>query len=424
MAAPITRFSWNVLKKSQLQYKQLLTLSYATQSGKYKHSSSQEKRFQILDNTVRNVLLCTVFFTGCGYILYKWQTDYPNRFSNWMRSIFTIHAKSLNFDGNNNRMKYNFIADVVETTAPSVVHIEIQNNKTYDFITGLPSRIASGSGFIVRSDGLILTNAHVVTNKPNTTVKVRLHDGTTYVGTVEDMDMHCDLASVRIKQTNLPVMKLGSSQDLRPGEFVVAIGSPLTLTNTITSGVISSVNRDSKELGLYHKQLGYIQTDATVTDGSSGGPLVNLNGEAIGVNVMKVTSGISFAIPIDYAKDFLKRAEARRSKSGTKNIVEEHKTKYIGVTLLTLTPDLIYALQKKSRGMPDINHGVLIYKVIAGSPAHLGGLQPGDVVTYVNDEPVMTSASIYKAIETTKILRMTVIRGFQVLYLKIEPEET
>ncbi|XP_029034662.1 serine protease HTRA2, mitochondrial [Osmia bicornis bicornis] len=425
MAVPLTRFSWSVLKKNQLQYKQLLALSYPAQfTYSYRHSFSQEKNFQTFDNTARNVLLCTVFFSGFGYILYKWKDNCQNRVSSWMNSMFTIHAKSVAWDGSNNRNKYNFIADVVEISAPSVVHIEIQNSKTFDIPTGKPFKISNGSGFIVKSDGLILTNAHVVTNKPNTTVKVRLHDGSNYVGVVEDIDMHCDLATVRINQTNLPAMKLGSSQSLRPGEFVVAIGSPLTLSNTITSGVISSVHRDSKELGLYNKHMGYVQTDAAITFGNSGGPLVNLDGEAIGVNAMKVTSGISFAIPIDYAKEFLKKADMRRSKSGIKTMAEEYKAKYIGVTLLTLTPDLFYELQKKLKGIPDnIRHGVLIYKVIVGSPAHLGGLQPGDIVTHVNEEPVMTSASIYKAIETSKVLRLIVIRGYQVLHLRIEPEE-
>ncbi|CAD1475564.1 unnamed protein product [Heterotrigona itama] len=390
MAAPLTRTSWSILKRNQFQYKQFLTVSCVDRFSQYKRSYTQDQKSRISDKTIRNTLFCTIFFSGVGYILYKWKDDYWNQRSNLINPMSTIHAKQISWDGNNNnnnnRDRYNFIADVVEKSAPAVVYIEIQNKK------GRPFNISNGSGFIVESDGLILTNAHVVSAKPNTTVK-----------------------------TNLPVMKLGSSSNLRPGEFVVAIGSPLALSNTITSGVISSVNRHSQELGLLNKQMAYIQTDAAITFGNSGGPLVNLDAEAIGINAMKVTSGISFAIPIDYAKDFLKKAEMRKkgrdSQFGT-------KTQYIGVTMLTLTPDLFFELQKKLKGVPyNIRRGVLIYKVNEGSPAHLGGLQAGDIVTHVNDEEVESSASIYKAIESSRILRMTVIRGLEVLHLRIEPEE-
>ncbi|XP_017878188.1 serine protease HTRA2, mitochondrial isoform X2 [Ceratina calcarata] len=427
MAVPLTRISWTVLKKNQFQYKQFLTTSSSNCFPRYKHTYSQEQKPRYLGKTVRNALLYTVFVSGFGYILYKWKDDYQNRFRNLKDSVFTIHAKAVSWDGgnNNNRNRYNFIADVVEVSAPAVVYIEIQNNRRLDFYTGKPFNISNGSGFIVEADGLILTNAHVVTTKPNTTVKVRLNDGSMYTGTVEDIDVHSDLATVRINKTNLPVMKLGSSSNLRPGEFVVAIGSPLALSNTITSGVISSVNRHSEELGLFNKQMAYIQTDAAITFGNSGGPLVNLNGEAIGINAMKVTSGISFAIPIDHAKEFLKKAELRRKGKGARSASETRKTQYIGVTMLSLTPDLFYELQKKLKGIPhNIRHGVVIYKVLVGSPAHIGGLQAGDIITHVNDEPVVSSATIYKAMETCKILRMTVIRGMEVLHLRIEPEET
>ncbi|KAK9302421.1 hypothetical protein QLX08_005570 [Tetragonisca angustula] len=419
MAAPLTRISWSILKRNQFQYKQFLTVSCVNRFSQYKRSYTQDQKSRISDKAIRNALFCTIFFSGVGYILYKWKDDYWNRRSNLINPMSTIHAKQIPWDGNdnnnNNRDRYNFIADVVEKSAPAVVYIEIQNKR------GRPFNISNGSGFIVESDGLILTNAHVVSAKPNTTVKVRLYDGSTYNGVVEDFDVHSDLATVRINKTNLPVMKLGSSSNLRPGEFVVAIGSPLALSNTITSGVISSVNRQSQELGLLNKQMAYIQTDAAITFGNSGGPLVNLDAEAIGINAMKVTSGISFAIPIDYAKDFLKKAEMRRkgrdSQFGT-------KTQYIGVTMLTLTPDLFFELQKKLKGVPyNIRRGVLIYKVNEGSPAHLGGLQAGDIVTHVNDEEVESSASIYKAVESSRILRMTVIRGLEVLHLRIEPEE-
>ncbi|XP_033324772.2 HTRA2-related serine protease [Megalopta genalis] len=416
MAAPWSRLSRIVFKKNQLQYKQVLIFPFADRFSRYKYFSTNRQNGPTSNDIVKHVLTYTALFSGLSYILYKWKNDF----------MPTVNAKSINLvDINHNRDKYNFIADVVEISAPSVVYIEIKDNKRFDYFTGKPISVSNGSGFIVQSNGLILTNAHVVVNKPNTVVKVRLHDGNIYTGIVEDVDMHSDLATVRISKTNLPVMKLGNSSTIRPGEFVVAIGSPLALSNTITSGVISSVNRPSEELGLYNKQMRYIQTDAAITFGNSGGPLVNLNGEAIGINAMRVTAGISFAIPIDYARDFLKEVEMRRKNRGAQNIVDTPKNRYLGVTMLSLTPNLLFDLQQRLEGIPhSIKHGVLICKVFVGSPAHVGGLQPGDIITHVNDEAVISTVNIYKSIEASKILKLTIVRQMQVLHLMIEPEDT
>ncbi|XP_047344436.1 serine protease HTRA2, mitochondrial isoform X2 [Vespa velutina] len=322
------------------------------------------------------------------------------------------------------REKYNFIADVVAVSAPSVVYIEIKDEKKLDMFTGRPITASNGCGFIVASDGLILTNAHVVIKKRGTSVKVRLHDGTVYTGVIEDVDMQSDLATVRIKKTNLPVMKLGNSADIRPGEFVIAIGSPLSLSNTITSGIVSSTNRPSEELGL-DKNLTYIQTDAAITFGNSGGPLVNLNGEAIGINAMKVTAGISFAIPIDYAKEFLRKAEIRRKNKGNiPDTMEAPKRRYMGITMLTITPDILFELQHKRGSTLDIiKHGVFVWRVIVGSPAYSGGLQAGDIITHVNEEPVLAAVNIYKALESCGPLKLTVVRQNDVLTIMIDPED-
>lgn len=128
---------------------------------------------------------------------------------------------------NSRRSQFNFIAEVVEIAAKSLVYIEIQDTRRMDYFTGKPATVSNGSGFIVESNGLILTNAHVVINKPRCNVSVKLSDGRTFIGVVEAVDPISDLATVRIQCKNLPAMKLGLSSNLRAGEFVVALGSPL-----------------------------------------------------------------------------------------------------------------------------------------------------------------------------------------------------
>ncbi|XP_063237540.1 serine protease HTRA2, mitochondrial isoform X3 [Bacillus rossius redtenbacheri] len=223
-------------------------------------------------------------------------------------------------------------------------------------------------------------------------------------------------------------MTLGSSQTSRPGEFVVALGSPLSLSNTITAGVISSVSRPSEELGLRGRDMEYIQTDAAITFGNSGGPLVNLDGEAIGINSMKVTAGISFAIPIDYAKDFLKRSGEKKKAGG--NIAgtldrPSGRRRYIGVTMMTLTPQIIEEMQSRSRILSvDVTHGVMMWRVVVGSPAHKAGILPGDIITHLNEKPVKDARDIYKALEEEGILVVSVVRQGHRFQATIVPEET
>jgi len=305
------------------------------------------------------------------------------------------------------RSQFNFIADLVEETAPGLVYIEIKDTGVRDYFTGQPVTSSNGSGFIVSRDGLILTNAHVVINKPRANIWVRLQDGRMFAGRVEDVDVKSDLATIRIPCKNLPEMKLGSSSDVRPGEWVVAMGSPLALSNTITTGIVSNIARPPDELGLHGRDVpDYIQTDAAITFGNSGGPLINLDGEAIGINSMKVTPGISFAIPIDYAKEFLeKSAEAQKKGGGVDNC-----RRYIGITMLTLNPQIIEELKTRIQVPQNISHGIIIYRVVLSSPADAAGLKPGDIVTHINGRPIHGSRDVYKLLEGKDDLNFTVIR--------------
>lgn len=340
-------------------------------------------------------------------------------------SIFpSVSASTHGKDLKGRRSMYNFIADVVDVSAPAVVYIEIKDTRHYDFFSGQPMTVSNGSGFIIEQDGLILTNAHVVISKPNALVTVKLLDGRTFPGLVEDVDPNSDLATVRIKCKDLPVMKLGKSADVRSGEWVVALGSPLSLNNTVTAGVVSSTQRPSQELGLRGKDINYIQTDAAITFGNSGGPLVNLDGEAIGINSMKVTPGISFAIPIDHAKEFLQKGADRRKAKGysTEKIPVR---RYMGITMLTLTPEILRELRQRSQNVPDnVRSGILVWKVIQGSPAHVGGLYPGDIIVAINGKEVKNSGDVYDLLSAKeRVLNITVYRGVERMTVKVIPED-
>ncbi|KAJ8281085.1 hypothetical protein GJAV_G00063330 [Gymnothorax javanicus] len=315
------------------------------------------------------------------------------------------------------RYTYNFIADVVEKSAPAVVYIEITGRHPF---SGREIAISNGSGFIINQDGLIVTNAHVVANKRG--VRVKLTNGETYNATVEDVDQVADIATIKINaQHPLPTLPLGHSAEVRQGEFVVAMGSPFSLRNTITSGIVSSVQRGSRELGLSNSNMDYIQTDAAIDFGNSGGPLINLDGEVIGINTMKVTAGISFAIPSDRVKHFLDRAaDKKKSWFGE----SETKRRYIGVMMLTLTPSIIAELKMRDASFPDVSHGILIHRVIIGSPAYRAGMKPGDIVVKINGTEVKTSEEIYNAVRTSDSINLVVRRGPDLLMLHVTPEFT
>ncbi|XP_062430797.1 serine protease HTRA2, mitochondrial [Rhea pennata] len=315
------------------------------------------------------------------------------------------------------RAAFNFIADVVEKTAPALVYVEIVGRHPF---SGRDVPISNGSGFLVSPDGLIVTNAHVVANRRR--VRVKLASGEQYDAVVQDVDQVADIATIKIKPKHpLPTLPLGRSSEVRQGEFVVAMGSPFALQNTITSGIVSSAQRGSRELGLTTSDMEYIQTDAAIDFGNSGGPLVNLDGEVIGVNTMKVTSGISFAIPSDRLRKFLQKEEQRKS-SWFGNA--ETKRRYIGVMMLTLTPSILAELKLRDPSFPDVSYGVLIHKVIIGSPAHQAGLKAGDVVLEINGQASRRAEDVYEAVRTQQNLALLVRRGYDTLLVSVVPEVT
>lgn len=312
------------------------------------------------------------------------------------------------------RHRYNFIADVVEKIAPAVVHIELYRKMVF---SKREVAVASGSGFVVSEDGLIVTNAHVVANKHR--VKVELKSGATYDAKIKDVDEKADIALIKIDTPKkLPVLLLGRSADLRPGEFVVAIGSPFSLQNTVTTGIVSTTQRGGKELGLRNSDMDYIQTDAIINYGNSGGPLVNLDGEVIGINTLKVTAGISFAIPSDKIRQFLAESHDRQAKGQA-----APKKKYIGVRMMSLTPTLAQELKERQKDFPDVTSGAYVLEVIDKTPAASAGLKESDVIISINGQHISSAGDVSSAIKTDDTLRLVVRRGNEDVLLTIVPEE-
>ncbi|XP_048852636.1 serine protease HTRA3-like [Brienomyrus brachyistius] len=320
---------------------------------------------------------------------------------------------------NSPRYKFNFIADVVEKIAPAVAHIELFLRHP---LFGRNVPLSSGSGFIMSEAGLIVTNAHVVSSTTSLSgrqqLKVQLHDGDTYEAAIRDIDKKSDIATIKVNpQKKLPVLRLGHSADLRPGEFVVAIGSPFALQNTVTTGIVSTAQRDGKELGLRDSDMDYVQTDAIINYGNSGGPLVNLDGEVIGINTLKVTAGISFAIPSDRIKLFLNESLERHSKE-TKGL----KKRFIGIRMLTITPGLVEDLKKQNVDFPGISSGIYVHEVLPNSPAQKGGIKDGDIIVKLNGRALTGTADLQEALAEETALLLEVRRGNDDLLFNIQPD--
>ncbi|XP_003375617.1 peptidase, S1C family [Trichinella spiralis] len=279
--------------------------------------------------------------------------------------VRNMHAFQLPFKPND----YNFIADVVEKVAPAVVSIELQGKIPFLGQTTL----SNGSGVIVRSDGWILTNAHVV-NNGRRDVYVKLYDGRVYEGFVKYIDQSSDLAAVKINATNLPYLKLKEGKEVRPGEWVIALGSPYCLTNTVTVGIVSNARRLISGHG-QEKPIEYIQTDAMITTGNSGGPLVDLDGEIIGISTMQVTPGISFALPADHVSNFFQKCcqaelQSKKTESYFPKSLDTKRKCFLGITMLSLDNNLLSELRQRDPNFFNVTHGVLVHSVVLGSAAH------------------------------------------------------
>ena len=240
-----------------------------------------------------------------------------------------------------------------------------------------------GSGFIIESNGLILTNAHVVEGA--TTIYVTLTDKREFKAKLLGMDKRTDVAVVKIEARDLPKLPLGDSSRVRVGEWVLAIGSPFGLENTVTAGIVSAKSRDTGDY------LPFIQTDVAVNPGNSGGPLLNTAGPVIGINSQIFIRsggymGISFAIPIDEA---MRVAEQLRTNG-------KMTRGRIGVALGEMTKEVAESL---GLGKP---RGAYVRNVEPGGPAALGGIEPGDVILSFNGRDISKSTDLPRVVGETK----------------------
>jgi S1-C subfamily serine protease len=328
----------------------------------------------------------------------------------------------------------NFIAQAVERVGPAVVRIDSARQVSRDvpdsfrnpffrrfFGNEVPppeQRVqrGTGSGFIISSDGRMITNAHVIAGAES--VKVTLKDGRTFDGRVVGVDSVTDVAVVKIDAKNLPTVRLGTAEKLIPGEWAIAIGNPLGLDNTVTVGIISALDRSSSQVGVPEKRVSFIQTDAAINPGNSGGPLLNARGEVIGVNtaIRAGAQGLGFAIPVETAQRIA-------DQLFTKGRVDHP---YMGIKMITLTPDLRKEINQDNDVGFKVTQdtGVIIIQVEKDSPAAKAGLQPGDIIQKVGGKSVKSAAQVQQEVEASSVgadLTVEVKRQGKTATLNVRP---
>ncbi|MEL6930210.1 MAG: HhoA/HhoB/HtrA family serine endopeptidase [Cyanobacteria bacterium J06600_6] len=326
----------------------------------------------------------------------------------------------------------NYVSDVVQQVGDSVVRIDasrkVATNVPATFndpffkqffgsqIPNIPSeRIQQGlgSGFIVSSDGLILTNAHVVEGSDR--VKVTLKDGQTYQGQVMGTDSLTDVAVIKIEAESLPAVTFADSDSLQPGEWAIAIGNPLGLDNTVTTGIVSATGRTSAQVGVADKRVSFIQTDAAINPGNSGGPLLNAQGEVIGINtaIIQNAQGLGFAIPVNAARDIAEELIAKGKV--------DHP--FLGIQMATITPELKRELNGQQQLQINAETGILIIDVVPNSPAASAGLKSGDVIQEIEGNKITKADQVQQAVAQTKVgeqLNLGLIRNDRSLDLAVK----
>ena len=294
---------------------------------------------------------------------------------------------------------------VAEKVLPSVVGITV-NYQTSSIFGGKSNSSATGSGIIISEDGYIVTNNHVISTESSssyytiteaTGIEVNIYNDTeSYTATVVGTDAYTDLAVLKIEKTGLTPAVIGNSDKVKVGEFVMAVGNPLGMDYSVTSGIVSALNREVEVEGTFYET---IQTDAAINSGNSGGALVNANGELIGINTVKISGagveGIGFAIPISSATNIIDQLIEHK----------EVKRPYIGISGSAVDPNIT-----KRYNIPE---GIYVEEVQKDSAAEKAGLKQGDIITKIEGKEVSSINELNKIKYTYNIgdtVKLTIYR--------------
>ena len=337
-----------------------------------------------------------------------------------------FNARKASYDIKNITAPTFDFADVSEAVTPTVVHIKTvsnqkstMNNQPADpfdlFGQGfnMPPQgpqMASGSGVIISRDGYIVTNNHVVADADN--IEVVLYDKRSFKAEIVGRDPNTDIALIKINADDLSAIKIGNSDKVRIGEWVLAVGNPFNLTSTVTAGIVSAKARNIQLLGGGTSIESFIQTDAVVNPGNSGGALVNTKGELIGINSAIAShsgqyEGYSFAVPVSIMQkvvdDIMKFGEVQRG--------------FIGVQIQDVNAEIA-----KEKGM-DRPHGVLVQDVTDGGAAESAGIKKGDVITKVDVREINSSSELQEAVgrhHPGDAIKVTVLRNSKELEIPVK----
>ena len=344
-----------------------------------------------------NILLTVVIAGFVGYLVANW--TFKRRIQEQEEVATVVSGTADKKSVPQRRVEVTNVAnfsDAAESAVQAVVYVKVTQRNNYqqggsllDLIFGFPQtprdQVGLGSGVIIRPDGYIVTNNHVIAGAD--LIEVTLENNRVYPAKLVGTDPATDIALIKIEAEDLPTVPLGNSDDLRLGEWVLAIGSPYDLRSTITAGIVSAKGRSMPNYDGQYRVESFIQTDAAVNPGNSGGALVNAAGELVGINTSIISrtgsyTGYSFAVPVNIVNkvvdDFIEFGEVQRA--------------ILGVSIVDVNAELA-----AQANLTDID-GVYVANVQKDSPAERGGLQQGDVIKEVNLNPVHNSAGLQEQI--------------------------